>query len=120
LAARKGKDTQNELQASLIPVLEKQEQQLRTELEQVRREADNKVGQAEKQAEQQIRKGRLAVSELIEQKRKEGLMELHKQAEQLSESSTKQSMLLEQQSKNNMAQAVQRLVEAVTNMGDET
>lgn len=120
MAASKGKDTQNEHQASLIPVLERHEQKLRTELEQARLEADNKIRQAKKQAERQIREGRLGVSELVEQRRAKGLMELQKQAEQLSHSSMKHSTLLERQSKKNMAQAVQVLVDAVTNMGDET
>jgi len=120
LAARKGKDTQNEHQASLIPVIEKQEQQLRTELEKVRLDADNHVHQAEKQAEQHILESRLSISELVEQKRKKELMELQKHAKQLSHSSMKHGTHLERQSKKNMALAVQRLVEAVTNMGDET
>jgi len=120
LAASKRKETQNEHQTSLIPVIERQEQQLRTELEQARLEASNQISQAEKQAEQQIREGRLAVSELVEQKRKKGLMELQKQTEQLSHSSMKRSKHLELQANKNMARAVQRLVDAVTNMGDET
>jgi len=37
----KEKDTQNECQASLIPAIERAEQKLRTEMEQVRRQADN-------------------------------------------------------------------------------
>lgn len=120
MTASKEKDTQNELQASLIPVIERQEQQLRTELEQVRREVANQIQQTEKQAEQRMLEGRLGVSELVEQKRQKELTELQKKAEQISQSSTKHSRHLQQQVKKNMTQAVQRVVDAVTGVGDET
>lgn len=120
MAARKGKDTQNGQHASLIPVIERHEQQLRTELEQARRQTDNQISQAEKQAQQRINEGRLDVSELVEQKREEELKELLKKAKQLSHSSTKHSVHLQQQVKNNMAKAVQRVVDAVTGAGEQT
>jgi hypothetical protein len=45
---------------------------------------------------------------------------LQKRAEQLSRSSKQRSTHLRQQVKRNMAGAVQRVVDAVTAMGDET
>jgi F0F1-type ATP synthase membrane subunit b/b' len=120
VAVSKKKDIQDKRQVSLIPVIEREEEQLRTELEQVRREAENQIRQAEKQAEQHIQESRQSVSELVEQKRKEGFLELQQRAEQLSRSSEQHSVHLRQQVKRNMAGAVQRVVEAVTAMGDET
>jgi vacuolar-type H+-ATPase subunit H len=120
VSATKGKDTQDERQASLIPVIERQEQQLRTELKQVRHEAENQISQAEKQAEQHVQEGRLSISELVEQRRKDGLAELQKQAEQISRSSEKRRAHLQQKVKRNMARAVQRVVDAVIAVGDET
>ncbi len=120
MVASKRKDKQDESQVSLIPVIEREEEQLRTELEQVRREAENQIRQAEKQAEQHIQESRQSVSELVEQRRKEGFAELQKRAEQLSRSSEQRSVHLRRQVKRNMAGAVQRVVDAVTAMGDET
>lgn len=98
---------------SLIPVIERAEQQLRMELKQVRHEASDQVTQAEKQAVQHLQESQLSISELVEQRRKGELAELQKQAEQISRSSDKRSAHLQQKAKKNMAQAVRRVVEAV-------
>ena len=55
VAASKGKDARDKLQFSLIPVIERQQEQLRKELD---------------QAEQNIQQGRQSASELTEQTRK--------------------------------------------------
>jgi vacuolar-type H+-ATPase subunit H len=98
---------------SLIPVIERAEQQLRTEQKQVRLEAADQVSQAEKQAELHLQESRLSISELVEQRRKDGLAEMQEQAEQISRSSEERSAHLQQKAKKNMARAVQRVVEAV-------
>lgn len=77
---------QDESQVSLIPVIERQEEQLRAELEQVRRESEDQIRQAEKQAEQYIQESRQSVSGLVEQRRKEGFAELQKRALLISRS----------------------------------
>lgn len=118
--ASKEKNSQKEYEASLIPVIENQEQQLRAELEQARRQADNQKIQVEKQAEQLIQEGRFEVSELVERRREKGLRELQKRAEQLSHTSTEHSMHLQQQVEKNMARAVQIVVDAVTGVGGQT
>jgi len=127
VAVSKGKDTQDGRQASLIPVIERHEQQLRTELEQVRREAEEQIRQAGKRAEQYIRESHLSAAELVEQRQKEGLAERQRQAELLSRSSEQRIAHLQQQAKRNMARAVHRVVAAVigtpygvTAVGDET
>jgi vacuolar-type H+-ATPase subunit H len=98
---------------SLIPVIERAEQQLRTEQKQVRHGAADQVSQAEKQAELHLQESRLSISELVEQRRKDGLAEMQEQAEQISRSSEERSAHLQQKAKKNMARAVQRVVEAV-------
>lgn len=120
MVANKGKDTHKELQASLIPDIERIEQQIRSELDQVRLGVENQVRQAEKRAEQDLQEGRLSVLELVEQRRKEGLTEIRKRADQLSRSSKKRSAQSKQHVKKNMARAVQTIVDTVTNVRDET
>lgn len=123
----KGKGKQDERQTSLIPVIERAEQQLRVELTQVRHEVANQVSQAEKQAEEHVEESRHSISELVGQRRKDKLAELREQAERISRSSKKRSAHLQQKAKKNMALAVQRVVEAVigapyepTAMGEQT
>lgn len=119
MAVTKGKDTKDERQASLIPIIERQEQQLRTEVEQVRQGAKNQIHQAEKRAEQNIQQGQLNISKLVEQRRKEELVKLQKKAEQLSQSWEQHKAHLQQRVKRNMARAVQSVVDTVTAVGDE-
>jgi vacuolar-type H+-ATPase subunit H len=109
----KQKDKQDGRQTSLIPVVERAEQQLRVELKQVRHEVANQVSQAEKQAEEHVEESWHSISELVEQRRKDKLVELQEQAEQISRSSEKHRAHLQQKAKKNMALAVQRVVEAV-------
>jgi vacuolar-type H+-ATPase subunit E/Vma4 len=116
----KRKNTQNECQASLIPVIERQEQQLRMELKRVQNEAESHIRHAEEQAERHARESRLNISELIEQRRRDRLAELQKQAELISQSSEKHRIHLQQKAKKNMVRAVKRVVNAVTGVGDQT
>jgi vacuolar-type H+-ATPase subunit H len=123
----KGKYKQDERQTSLIPVIERTEQQLRFELTQVQHEVANQVSQAEKQAEEHVEESRHSISELVEQRREDKLADLKEQAERISWSSKKRSAHLQQMAKKNMALAVQRVVEAVigapyepTAMGEQT
>ena len=109
----KGKYKQDERQISLIPVIERTEQQLRFELTQVQHETANQVSQAEKQAEEHVEESRYSISELVEQRREDKLAELKEQAERISWSSKKRSAHLQQKAKKNMALAIQRVVEAV-------
>jgi vacuolar-type H+-ATPase subunit H len=109
----KEKDKQDERQTSLIPVVERAEQQLRVELKQVRHKVANQVSQAEKQAEEHVEESRHSIYELVEQRRKDKLAELKEQAEQISRSSEKRRAHLQQKAKKNMALAVQTVVEAV-------
>ena len=118
--ASKEKNSQNGYRTSLIPVIESTEQQLRTEMDQARRQVDIRIQEAKKRAGEKIQEGRLGVLEHVEQKRKKGLTELRKQAEQLSQSSMKHDMHLRKQIQKNMARAVQTVVFTVTGMGEQT
>jgi len=118
--ANKEKNSKNKYQTSLIPVIEGTEQQLRTEMEQTRHQADIRIQEAKKQAEEEIQEGRLGVSELVEQRRKDGLTELKKHAEQLSQSSMKHDTYLRKLVQKNMARAVQTVVYTVIGMGEQT
>ncbi len=120
MAASKGKDTRDERHASLIPVLEREEQQLRAELEQVRLDAQDQIHQAEEQAAEQVRQSRIGISELVDQKRKEGLADLQSRAEQLSLSAEERCLHLRRQVERNMARAVRKVVDTVAAVGDET
>ena len=120
VSARQRKDAQVELQASLIPVIERHEQQLRTELKQVRHETENQIRQAEERGEQHVREGRLNTLELVENKRKTGLADLQKQAERISLSLEERRVHLQQKAKRNMARAVKRVVDAVTEVEEQT
>ena len=66
VAASKGKDAQDGLQVSLIPVIERQQEQLRKELD---------------QAEQNIQQGRQFASELTEQTREKRPCEIQTRAD---------------------------------------
>lgn len=114
------KSRQNNSGVSLIPVIERQEEQFRKELEQTRREAESQISRAQELAEQHIQQSRQSISKLIEQTRKERLAELQNQAEQLSQSSQEHREYLQQQKEKNMAKAVQRLVDAVMTVGGQT
>jgi len=120
MAANRGKDMQDEPQTSLIPAIESQEQRLRTELEEVRRQTENHILQAQERAQQRLKEGRHSVSELVEQRRKDGLAELQKQAEQICRSAEEFRTNLKQQAEKNMARAVKRVVDVVTAVGDTT
>jgi vacuolar-type H+-ATPase subunit H len=116
----KRKDKQDERQTSIIPVIERAEQQLRVELTQVQHEVANQVSQAEKQADEHVEESRHSISELVEQRREDKLAELKEQAEQISRSSEKRKTHLQQMAKKNMARAVKRVIDAVTAVGDQT
>jgi hypothetical protein len=120
VSATKRKDTQDERQASLIPVIERQEQQLRTELKRVHHEVENQIRQAEEGAEHRVRESQLDTLELVRNRRGSGMADLKKQAEQISRSSEKRKTHLQQMAKKNMARAVKRVIDAVTAVGDQT
>jgi len=119
VAASKGKDTQDEREVSLIPAIEREEEQFRQELEQARREAESQVRRAEEEAEQYVLQSRQSIAELVEQTRKERLAQFRDRAGQLSRSLEQRRMHLQQQKTKNMAEAVQRAVDAVTAGGDK-
>ena len=113
MAARRGKNVHGELQVSLIPVIERQEEQLRKDLDQARHQAENRIRGARERASQHIQQGRQRVSELIEQTRQQRLCEMHAQAEQIVRSSEQHRVLLRQRIEKNMPEAVVRVVDAV-------
>lgn len=120
MAARKSKDARSELQASLIPVIERHQEQLRKELDQARRQAESRIRRARQHADQHIQQGRQGVSELTGQTRKERLCETQTRAEQIIRSSEQDRAHLRQRIEKNMPVAVARVVDAVTAGGVQT
>lgn len=113
MALNKKKETQGKSQGSLIPVIERHEQKIRIELEQVRRDVKDQIIQAERRAEQHIQDSRLSIAELVEEKRKEGLVELRKRSEQITCSLEQQRGRLQRQVKKNIDRAISKVVNAV-------
>lgn len=113
MALNKKKETQGERQTSLIPVIERHEEQIRSELEQVRRDVQDQIVQAQRRAEQRIQEGRLSITELVDEKRKEGLAELQKRSEQITCSLEHRRGRLQQQAKKNRDRAAGKVVNAV-------
>ena len=116
----KGKNAEKDSQVSLIPVVEKEEKRLREELEHARRQAEARIHRAREQAEQEIDTGQHGLSELIVQKRKQGLEKAKNEAQELVRSSQQQREALQQRIEKNMPKAVQSLVNAVTTLGDRS
>jgi len=116
----KGKNAEKNSQVSLIPVVEKEEKRLREELEHARRQAEARIHRAREQAEQEIDTGQHGLSELIVQKRKQGLEKAKNEAQELVRSSQQQREALQQRIEKNMPKAVQSLVNAVTTLGDRS
>jgi len=118
--ADKEKNAEKDSRLSLIPVMEKEEKQLRDELEHARREAEARIQRAREQAEQKIDVSQQSLSELIAQKRKQGLEKARNEAQELVRSSEQLREALHQQIRKNMPKAVQSLVNAVTTLGDRS
>ncbi len=71
--ADKGKDAKKDSGVSLIPVMEKEENRLREELEHAKREAEARIHRAQEHAERKIDISQQGLPELMGQKRKQGL-----------------------------------------------
>ncbi len=116
--ADKERNAEKDSRLSLIPVTEKEEKQLRDELEDTRRQAEARIQLAREQAEQKIDLSQHGLLELIAQKRKQGLEKARNEAQELVRSSEQLKEALHQQIRKNMPKAVQSLVNAVTTLGD--
>ncbi len=116
--ADKEKNAEKDSRLSLIPVMEKEEKQLRDELEHTRRQAEARIQLAREQAEQKIDLSQHGLLELIARKRKQGLEKARNEAQELVRSSEQLREALHQQIRKNMPKAVRSLVNAVTTLGD--
>jgi len=101
----------------LIPTLKQEEESLQAMLEQARKEAERRVGEAGRNAEERVEAVRRELPQLMERQRGHALERIEAQADIERQSADKKARKLEENARGNMGAAVAYILSAIRPKG---